>query len=130
MKHSKFAVKSSVWSSMSYITRDVLYYGPLSLWIITNWKQYWWGQRVKTGLLYFFHSVRPLASKPPPSFYHLSIPCTHTQMTHISDSMGVICPLGSECLEKTIKLENFYYSVKRIALNRVLLNCALKRSER
>lgn len=89
------------------------------------------GAKGKNGIivLFPFRSASRVETTPIilPFIYTLH---THTQMTHISDSMGVICPLGSECLEKTIKLENFYYSVKRIALNRVLLNCALKRSER
>jgi len=73
-------------SSGSYIiheTRFIILYGPVASWIITNWKQHRWGQRVEIGLLYIHYF--PFAyilywqqsTKSPPSVFIIYLYAAH-----------------------------------------------------
>jgi len=85
-------------SSGPYITRDAFHYGPLVLWIITNWKQYRWGQRVEIGLLYYFpFACGQRRSKSPPIHIVIYLYTAHHNNNNIPTTLyctiaDMICP--------------------------------------
>lgn len=85
-------------SGRSYITpRDAFHiiHGPLVSWIITNWKQYRWGQRVEKWdyyiiiFLWLTYTANTTAPNRPHLDYHLSVHCTQYNTNDINGTTTV-----------------------------------------